>query len=749
MLDDPKIAIPMLQAIAHRESGKGNNLTEEQWQQAHRMFKAGGASEFLAGKTEPVPEPEPEPGAATGAGLLRRAKEHIGESYANVLVPKDDPAWKGPWDCAEFMSWLVFQEAHKLYGCLDDKEKPSKADAYTGAWRDDVAHLGNRVSVDQAAATVGGIVLRYPPSPGAMGHIAVCDGMGGTVEAKSKKDGVVADTVHDRRWDTGVLIPGITYKGGDGLSVRPPALIYRRNAPNMDSAIVARIQRALAANGFDPGEIDGEFGPATEAAVLNFQRTQGLVEDGEVGPNTAAALRISLSTPASPDEKPTVESPQQKPAGEPPGAQTYGGPGPGVLTMNPLIGIAVSFFPYIARILIGDQFGAIAGAVKKVVADVARTENPDEARQRLKADPQAAAELQLKLAQIAAEQENKLAQLAAEQEEKRQQGLLDQLRLKNQDEANKRDERFKELERQLQDTENARSTLGALARENPKIAWTAPILSYGVTGGFFIILLVLLLFNWLNWKPNPDSLQMINIVIGALVAGFATVVNFWLGSSSGSQRKDLKDEQQAQDTVAILKESAKQNADTFEKSSQQIRETVKTVADRKPAGESGKPKDHADQCLNFVMDHLQRAAGGDTPCQCGVTLEKLRMLRRDDRLTAEDLNKLTADQARELFRSYYWNVLKCDDLPVGVDLAALVFGVVRSPAEAAKALQDVVGAKIDGSVGPATIAATKAASPKDVVTKLTQRWRATSKNGSDLINTVEQRAAQMIGGVGG
>src|SRR5262249_18945078 len=343
LLDNPKDAIPILKAIAGRESGKGNNLTEEQWQQSHQMFKAGSADAFLGAPREP--EEQPEAGTSTGAGLLLRAKEHIGQSYANVLVPKDDPAWKGPWDCAEFMSWLVFQEARKLYGCLDDKEKPSKADAYTGAWRDDVAHLGNRVSVDEAAATIGGIVLRYPPSPGAMGHIAVCDGMGGTVEAKDKKHGVVADTVHDRRWDTGVLVPGITYKRGDGLSVRPPGLIYRRNAPNMDGAIVARIQRALAANGFDLGEIDGEFGPATETAVLNFERAQGLVEDGEVGPNTAAALRISLSTPASPDEKPTVESPQQKPAGEPPGARTYEGiPGPGVLTMNPLIGIAVSFF---------------------------------------------------------------------------------------------------------------------------------------------------------------------------------------------------------------------------------------------------------------------------------------------------------------------------------------------------------------------------------------------------------------------
>src|SRR5271165_3040889 len=35
MLDDPSQAIALLKAIAGRESGRGNNLTELQWQQAH------------------------------------------------------------------------------------------------------------------------------------------------------------------------------------------------------------------------------------------------------------------------------------------------------------------------------------------------------------------------------------------------------------------------------------------------------------------------------------------------------------------------------------------------------------------------------------------------------------------------------------------------------------------------------------------------------------------------------------------
>lgn len=310
MIEKPALAIPFLKAIAHRESGKGNNLTEEQWRQAHAMFKTGSADAYLDGLPSlPTVDASPVTGPS-GGGMLKRAREHLGEKYVNCLVPKNDPNWRGPWDCAEFISWLVYQETGKLYGCVDDGAPPATAEAYTGAWRKDLERLGKRVSVEEAAATVGGIVLRYPPTVGEkrMGHIAICDGNGGTVEAKGERYGVIADTVHGRPWDTGVLIPGISYNSVSPIKVVPPAAVYAVDAPNMDPAIVKSIQAALTAKGFDPGIVDGEFGLNTQAAVLQFQQPMGLVVDGEVGPETASALGISLtSTPTIPS-KPKSET---------------------------------------------------------------------------------------------------------------------------------------------------------------------------------------------------------------------------------------------------------------------------------------------------------------------------------------------------------------------------------------------------------------------------------------------------------
>jgi N-acetylmuramoyl-L-alanine amidase len=54
---------------------------------------------------------------------------------------------------------------------------------------------------------------------------------------------------------------------------------------------VADLQLRLSHLGFDPGRIDGIFGPQTEQAVSSFQRNTGLVCDRVAGDDTVEALR--------------------------------------------------------------------------------------------------------------------------------------------------------------------------------------------------------------------------------------------------------------------------------------------------------------------------------------------------------------------------------------------------------------------------------------------------------------------------
>src|ERR1700730_2476014 len=147
---------------------------------------------------------------ASGRGLVERVRKHIGAEYRFVDVPKEEANWRGPGDCAEFISWLVYQEAGVLYGCDNNKGDPHKANAWTGHWKRDVEKGGIRSPVDKAAATVGGILLGFPPGvPGKYGHIVLSDGRGGTIEAMGRAYGVKAGKVAGRTWGAVAISVGI------------------------------------------------------------------------------------------------------------------------------------------------------------------------------------------------------------------------------------------------------------------------------------------------------------------------------------------------------------------------------------------------------------------------------------------------------------------------------------------------------------------------------------------------------------
>ena len=232
----------------------------------------------------------------TGQQILDLAIQHVGEQYVfGVFVAKDNPNWRGPWDCAEFVSWCVYQVSKRLYGCRNDRGKASTADAYTGYWARDQKTLGRRVTLDTAARMPGAAVLRTPIVGQVVGHIVISDGQGGTVEAHSTARGVVRDTLHDRRWDMGVLVPWVEYtRTSNTQKIKRPAAIYRVTSPLMKGPAIRAVQQALVAKGFDPGPVDGIFGGQTFAAVRAFQLANGLLPDGEVGRRTTEVLGVPL-----------------------------------------------------------------------------------------------------------------------------------------------------------------------------------------------------------------------------------------------------------------------------------------------------------------------------------------------------------------------------------------------------------------------------------------------------------------------
>ena len=154
------------------------------------------------------------------------------------------------------------------------------------------------------------------------------------------------------------------------------------------------------------------------------------------------------------------------------------------------------------------------------------------------------------------------------------------------------------------------------------------------------------------------------------------------------------------------------------------RATMKTAIAAGPAAVAAKASNYR-RCHDIVMGYEGDASPTSRvvrqgPTQFGVTLGALKDFRQDQNLGIEDLKKLSRDEACEIYRTRYWNVLRCDDLPLGVDLVVFDFADADS-GRAAKTLQQVVGAEADGSVGDATLAATKAMPASDVVKRISQR----------------------------
>jgi lysozyme family protein len=77
-------------------------------------------------------------------------------------------------------------------------------------------------------------------------------------------------------------------------------------------------------------------------------------------------------------------------------------------------------------------------------------------------------------------------------------------------------------------------------------------------------------------------------------------------------------------------------------------------------------------------------------------------------VTEQDMRDLTVETVKPFYRKNYWDRVRGDDLPPGVDYAVFDFAVNSGVSRAARTLQECVGATKDGSIGPKTVEAVKA-----------------------------------------
>jgi len=102
------------------------------------------------------------------------------------------------------------------------------------------------------------------------------------------------------------------------------------------------------------------------------------------------------------------------------------------------------------------------------------------------------------------------------------------------------------------------------------------------------------------------------------------------------------------------------------------------------------------------------------------------------KVTQDDMKKLTKDDVKPLYKKNYWDAVKGDELPNGVDYAAFDFAINAGPSAARKMIQRALGVTADGVFGPKTMAAIQSADAKDLMKKFSNEKIVFYKNLSNF-----------------
>ena len=114
-------------------------------------------------------------------------------------------------------------------------------------------------------------------------------------------------------------------------------------------------------------------------------------------------------------------------------------------------------------------------------------------------------------------------------------------------------------------------------------------------------------------------------------------------------------------------------------------------------------KSNYDECLKTILHHEggyvnhPKDPGGET--NLGVTKRVYQ-----EHGGTKDMKDLLVEDVAPIYKKGYWDKMKGDDLPGGLDLCVFDFGVNAGPGRAAKFLQSMIGTTVDGGIGPNTLA---------------------------------------------
>lgn len=131
-------------------------------------------------------------------------------------------------------------------------------------------------------------------------------------------------------------------------------------------------------------------------------------------------------------------------------------------------------------------------------------------------------------------------------------------------------------------------------------------------------------------------------------------------------------------------------------------------------------RDNFAACLPEILKHEggwadhPKDPGGAT--MKGITIGTFAQWR-GRKVTKAELRAISDAEVAAIYKRNYWDKVRADDLPAGLDLVAFDAAVNSGPSRGARWLQAGLGVAADGKVGPKTIAAAQAADADDAINR--------------------------------
>jgi len=125
-----------------------------------------------------------------------------------------------------------------------------------------------------------------------------------------------------------------------------------------------------------------------------------------------------------------------------------------------------------------------------------------------------------------------------------------------------------------------------------------------------------------------------------------------------------------------------------------------------------------DEALRRLLVHeggySNHPADPGGPTNFGITIHDYRKYVKPD-AAAADLRAMPVGQANAIYRSKYWNAMRCDELPAGVDYCIFDYAVNSGTGRAPKVLQRILGATVTGGLDDVTVRLARAREAKTLI----------------------------------